>query len=273
MADPLVSFRTVTDLFLVKYELVAGVLTPTPIGIPSAPTSAVLAPGFTTQDLEQTSCQGPTEVILTYLDRTVPELTLGFSSAGPELEAALLNRQAEAVTSETSWVYFTATADAESVPARVDGEFGFSVALQAAATSEAIVYYFDPNTKLSVPLTVVDVAPAAQNEIQIAASLGLTLHADLAATGYQIYGWIPGVTFPNKTKVNDKSPLFYGGYMMGVCFDGTVRQLSCNRLGWFPGGDFTKEPSREMKFRVLADRNSGTGYGYSIDYIPETPVC
>ncbi|NEZ65598.1 hypothetical protein D0962_23050 [Leptolyngbyaceae cyanobacterium CCMR0082] len=272
MADPLASFRTVTDLFLVKYDLVGGILTPTPIGIPSAPSSAVLAPGFTTEDLTQTSCQGPTEVILTYLASTIPELTIGFSSVGPELEAALLNRKAEAVTNEEGWVYFSAVADDTTVAARVDGDFGFSVTAQDA-NSEALVYYFNPDTKLSVPLTIAAGAPAGQDEIQIGAALELTLHADLAATGYQIYGWVPAVVFPNKTKINNRSPLLYGAYMMGVCFDGTVRQLTARRLGWFPGGDFTKEPSREIKFRVLADSNSSTGYGYSIEYIPEAATC
>ena len=274
MADPLLSFRTITECFLVRYDLVSQVLTPTPIALTSNPDAAVLSPGFSVEDLKQTSCKGESQVILTYLNETIPELSLTFGSATPELEAVLLNRQAEAVTSKADgWVYFSAVANSTSIPAKTTGQFGYDVALQTAATSGALVYYIDPSTKLHQLLTVVDTAPSSQNEIQILANLELVLHADLAATGYNIYGYIPDVTFPNATIINSTSSLLYGCFLMGICFDNTVRQLTCGRMSWIPGGDFTKEPSREVKFRVLENIADSTGLGYDITYVPSEIAC
>lgn len=273
MADPLLSFRTVTEAFVVRYDLVGGILTPTPIALPSNPDEAVLAPGFSVEDLKQTSCKGESQVILTYLNETVPELSMSFGSATPEIEAALLNRIAVTEANTEGWVYFSAVADDTAVAAKTAGNFGFDVAAQAPGTSEALVYYIDPDSKLAVPMTIVAGAPAAINEIAIGASLEITISAALAATGYNLYGWVPGVIFPSTTQVGSASPLLYGAFLMGVCFDGTVRQLTAQRLSWIPGGDFTKEPGRQMKFRILADGADKTGLGYSIGYIPQTLDC
>ncbi len=268
MADPILSFRTVTEMFLVRYSLVAGVLTPSPIAIPMNPANVVLAHGMSNQDLRQTSFKGTDEVVYTYLQESIPELSIEFGAASPDIEATLVNRIATTETNAIGWVYFEATANATSVTARTSTEFGFEVAAQTV-NSKALVYYIDPLTKLPKPLTIVASEPTG-DQIAIGASLALTLSSVLAATGANIYGYVPAVTFPNATRIGSTSPLLYGAYIMGICFDETVRQLTCNRLSWMPGGNFEKAPTRSITFRVLPDNTDTTGLGYSIRYLRGT---
>lgn len=269
MADPILAFRTVTEMFLVRYSLVSGVLTPTPIAIPMNPANVTLAHGMSNQDLRQTSAKGTDQVVYTYLQESTPELSIEFGAATPDIEAALVNRIATTETNASGWVYFTAVANATTITGRTTGEFGFEVAAQTAATSKALVYYIDPLTKLPKQLTLADSAPTG-DQIVIGANLALTLSSTLAATGANIYGWVPAVTFANATRVGSTSPVLYAAFVMGVCFDETVRQLTCNRLSWMPGGNFEKAPTRSLNFRVLPDNADTTGLGYSIRYLRGT---
>lgn len=263
MSDPILSMRTLSRMMLVRYGLVEGVLTPYPIAIPMNPENCVLNPGLSNEELKQTSFKGETQTVLTFLSESLPELQLTFGGATPEIEAAMLNRIAATETGQQSWVYFEATATATSVPARVTGQHGFEVALQAAESSAAIVYYIDPLTKLAKQLEVVDATPTG-DQIIIGASLALTLSSALVAAGANIYGWVPGVTFANSTKVGSASPVLYGAYLEGVSFDNTVKTVTCNRLSWMPGGNIEKSPQRTLNFRVLPDSSDTTGLGYSI---------
>lgn len=256
-------------MMLVRYDLVAGVLTPRPIAIPMNPENSVLNPGLSNEELKQTSHKGEVQSVLTYLSETLPELQLTFGGAGPEIEAAMINRIAATETSQESWVYFEASATGPSIAGRVTGQHGFEVALQEEGESEAIVYYIDPLTKLAKPLTVVDATPTG-DELIIGANLALTLSAELVAAGADIYGWVPGVTFANSTKIGSATPVLYGAYLEGVCFDETVRTLTCNRLSWLPGGNFEKAPQRSLNFRVVPDASDDTGLGYSIKYFRGT---
>lgn len=265
MADPIVSFRTVSRMMLVRYGLVSGVLTPYPIAIPMNPENAVLNPGLTNGELKQTSFKGEMQTVLTFLEESNPQLELTFGGATPEIEAAMVNRIAQTETGQQSWVYFEATATATSLPGRVSGQHGHEVALQVAATSLAIVYYIDALTKLARPLTVVDSGPTG-DQIVIGANLALTLSPQLVAAGVNIYGWVPGVTFSNSTRVGSNSPVLYGAYLEGVCFDETVRTLTCNRMSWMPGGNFEKAPGRSLTLKVLPDASDTTGLGYTIRY-------
>jgi hypothetical protein len=250
-------------MMLVRYGLVGGVLTPYPIAIPMNPENAVLNPGLSNEELKQTSFKGETQTVLTFLSESLPELQLTFGGATPEIEAAMLNRIAATETSQQSWVYFEATATSTSIAGRTTGQHGYEVALQVEGASEAIVYYIDPLTKLAKQLTVVDATPSG-DELIIGANLALTLSAELVAAGVNLYGWVPGVTFANSTKIGSESPVLYGAYLEGVSFDNTVKTVTCNRLSWMPGGNIEKAPQRSLNFRVLPDSSDTTGLGYTI---------
>lgn len=252
-------------MMLVRYGLVDGVLTPSPIAIPMNPENAVLNPGLSNEELKQTSYKGETQTVLTFLSESNPQLELQFGGATPEIEAAMVNRIAQTETGQQDWVYFEASATATSIPGRVTGQHGFEVALQVAGTSAAIVYYIDALTKLARPLAVVDSNPTG-DQLIIGANLALTLSPELVAAGVEIYGWVPGVTFSNSTKIGSNSPVLYGAYMEGVCFDETVRSLTCNRMSWMPGGNFEKTPGRSLTLKVLPDASDTTGLGYTIRY-------
>lgn len=268
MADPILAFRTVTEMFLVRYSLVAGVLTPSPIAIPMNPANITLAHGMSNQDLRQTSATGTDQVVYTYLQESTPELSIEFGATTPEIEATLINRIAATEVDAVGWVYFTAVANKTSIAAKSAGEFGHEVAAQTVQ-SKALVYYIDPLTKLAKPLTIVASAPTG-DQIVIGANLALTLSSALAATGANIYGWVPTVTFANATKIGSTSPVLYSAFIMGICFDETVRQLTCNRMSWMPGGNFDKAPTRSLSFRVLPDTTDTTGLGYTIRYLRGT---
>jgi len=269
LADPILAMRSATRMTLVRYSLVNSVLTPTPIALPMNPSSVTLMPGLSNEDLRQTNIYGEDQIVLTFLKESVPELNLEFGAATPEIEAAMINRVAVTEAGTTSFVMFEAVANSEAVLGRTAGEHGFEVALQTADDSQALVYYIDPVSKLHKRITIVDATPTGDQMI-IGANLTLTLSPELAATGYNIYGWVPGVTFTNTTQIGSISPLLYGAFIEGVCFDGTVRQCTCGRLSWMPGGDFSKEPTRSLKFRVLPDGADKTGLGYSITYFTGT---
>jgi hypothetical protein len=233
------------------------------------PENAVLNPGLSNEELKQTSFKGETQTVLTFLSESLPELQLTFGGATPEIEAAMVNRIAATETGQQGWVYFEASATGTSIAGRVAGQHGYEVAAQSAGSSAAIVYYIDALTKLAKPLTVVNSGPTG-DQIVIGANLALTLSAQLVAAGVNIYGWVPGTTFSNSTKVGAESPVLYGAYLEGVCFDNTVRTLTCNRLSWMPGGNFEKAPQRSLNFRVLPDASDTTGLGYTIRYFRGT---
>lgn len=265
MADPILAIRTTTRMFLVRYNLVGGVLTPSPIAIPMNPESVTLNPGMSNGELTQTSYKGEMQTVYTYLESSNPELDINFGAATPEIEAAMVNRIAATETTQTDWVYFEAAATATSLPARATGDFGYEVAAQVEATTEAIVYYIDPLTRLAKPVKVVDATPTG-DEIIIGANLALTLSSALVAAGVNLYGWVPGVSFAKSTKIGNQSPVLYGAFIEGVSFNGTVNHLTCNRLSWMPAGSFDKEPKRALKFKVLPDASDTTGLGYTIRY-------
>jgi hypothetical protein len=227
------------------------------------PENAVLNPGLSNSELKQTSFKGETQTVLTFLEESLPELQLTFGGATPEIEAAMLNRIAATETGQQSWVYFEATATATSLPGRAVGQHGYEVAAQTAGSSAAIVYYIDALTKLAKPLTIVNSGPTG-DQIAIGANLALTLSSQLVAAGVNVYGWVPGVTFSNSTKVGSESPVLYGAYLEGVSFDNTVKTVTCNRLSWMPGGNIEKAPQRSLNFRVLPDAADTTGLGYTI---------
>lgn len=269
MSDPILAMRSVTKMMLVRYSLVNSILTPTPIALPMNPASATLNPGMSNEDLTQTNEKGETQVVLTYLNQSIPELALEFGAATPEIEAAMINRIAATESGTVSFVHFEATALSTSIQGRIQGEHGYEVQLQQAASSQALVYYINPVTKLHQRVAIVDASPVGDQMI-IGEHLAITLSPQLAATGYNLYGWIPAVTFTQTTQISSASPVLYGAFLEGVCFDNTVRQCTCGRLSWMPGGSYTKEPARTLNFRVLPDGADKTGLGYSIGYFPGT---
>jgi hypothetical protein len=233
------------------------------------PAAATLNPGMSNEDLRHTNEKGENQVILTYLNESIPELSLEFAAGTPEIEAAMINRIAATESGTVSFVNFEAVANNTSVAGRISGEHGYEVTLQQAATSEALVYYIDPASKLHKKVEIVDSNPTGDQMI-IGANLALTLSPQLAATDYELYGWVPGVIFSETTQITSDSPLLYGAFLEGVCFDNTIRQCTCGRLSWMPGGSFTKEPGRTLNFRVLPDGQDKTGLGYSISYFSGT---
>lgn len=273
MADPILAFRTVTECFVVRYAYEGSppVLVPKPIALPSNPSNFDLAPGISQTDIKQTSCKGEQQIIFTYGTEVTPEISMSFDVGSIDIESLMINRVPVAGTNFAGWVYFSGIADATSVTGKASGKYGSEVELQVAGDSEAIVYYQNPLTKIAQQLEVVDSAPVG-DQIVIGAGLELTLSSALAATGYNIYGWCPA-TFPDATYFGSESIPMLGVWAMGICFDETVKLFTARRCSFQPGGNFTKEPKRDIKMRVLADPRAKTGYGYDVVQLRSKSDC
>lgn len=273
MADPILAFRTITTCFLSRWAFAGSppVLTQYPIALPANPENFEVTPGIELQDIEQTGCTGENQIIYTYPTKTVPEIKLDFGLATPEIESLIIGRLAETVTNHKGWVYFDGVLNSTTVAAKAAGKWGADVLTQAAATSKALVYYIDPETKLAKQISIVDATPTG-DQMMIEAGLELTFSSALAATGYNYYGWVPS-THAAATILGSKSIPQVSVYATGICFDDTIREFTAAKCSIRPQGSLPKDVKRSVSLRILADPESTTGMGYSIAYLPDLNDC
>jgi len=172
-------------------------------------------------------------------------------------------RVAAVGTSVEGWVYaeFVATSTAP-YPARAVGMVGKGVTAQTT-TSKAQAYYIDPATKLAQKMTVVASAPTAINEVAIGADMAITISTLLAATGYNVYAWVPQV-IASATVLSGTPFGLMSLFAMGLSFDNKARIVIARNITRLAGGGVGAETARDLKFRILPDPTDGTGLGYSI---------
>ncbi|MBL1177685.1 hypothetical protein [Pantanalinema sp. GBBB05] len=267
-------FRTVTRCGIFRQLEVDGVVILVPIGMATPPSKISVNPGDSIEEPQEMALDGTMVVSFSYPKERKGELDLEWGMATLETEALIHDRVAVDLSagSVEGWVYaeFLATAT-NAYPARAAGKLGYGVPAQSAASSKAQIFYIDPDTKLAKKMTVVDSAPASIDEVQIGQHMAISIHSSLAATGRQVYGWVPN-SFTAGT-VLSATPL---GLMtivaQGISFDNKARLMTVKNVSRLPGGAVGSESSRQAKFRILSDVSDGTGLGYSIIDLPKLAV-
>lgn len=266
-------FRTVTRCGVFRQLEVDGVIILVPIGMATPPSKISVNPGDSIEEPQEMALDGTMVVSFSYPKERKGELELEWGMATLETEALIHDRVAVDLSagSVEGWVYaeFLATS-ATPYPARAEGKLGYGVPAQASS-SKAQIFYIDPDTKLAQKMTIVESAPASINEVQIGQHMAFTIHSSLAATGRQVYGWVPN-SFTAGT-VLSATPL---GLMtivaQGISFDNKARLMTVKNVSRLPGGAVGSESTRSAKFRILSDVSDGTGLGYSIIDLPKLAV-
>lgn len=263
MSDAIKCFRTITRCGLFRQIDVAGTIVLVPIGLAVPPQSIMISPGDSIEEPQELALDGREVTSFTYTKAAKAELELKFGMATLEMEALIHGRVAATGTNVNAWVYaeFSATSTTP-YPARAAGMVGKGVLAQTA-TSKAQGYYIDPATKLAQKLTVVASAPTAINEITIGLDMAVTISTLLAATGYDVYLWVPQA-IPTATILSGTPFGVMSMFSMGLSFDNKARIMIARNITRLPGGGVGAETSRDLKFRVLPDPADGTGLGYSI---------
>jgi hypothetical protein len=263
MSDAIKCFRTITRCGLFRQIDVTGTIVLVPVGLAVPPQSIMVSPGDSIEEPQELALDGREVTSFTYTKAAKAELELKFGMGTLEMEALIHGRVAATGTSIDGWVYaeFVATS-VTPYPARAVGMVGKGVTAQTI-TSKAQVYYIDPVTKLAQKMTVVATAPATINEVEIGADMAITISAALAATGYNVYAWVPQV-IASATILSGTPFGILSLFAMGLSFDNKARIMIARNLTRLPGGGVGAETARDLKFRVLPDPTDGTGLGYSI---------
>lgn len=266
-------FRTVTRCGIFRQLEVDGVTILTPIGMAVPPSKININPGDSIEEPQELALTGEMVVSFSYSKERKGEVELEWSMSTLETESLIHGRVVENLSSGTveGWVYAEMLATSTTpYPARAIGKIGYGVPAQAAS-SKAQVYYIDSTTKLAKKMTVVESAPSAIDEVKIDQHMAFTIHSTLAATGTQVYAWVPN-NFSAGTVLSATPLGLLTIVAQGISFDNKARLLQIRNASRLPGGTVGAEPTRQAKMRILPDPADGTGLGYSIIDLPTLAV-
>lgn len=275
MADAKYGLRTISRSLIsrqVTVEVTTGVFATALFPIPQivAPTTLQVNPGIDLLELPGINCRGEEIIELSIPKGRKPELQFEFSVGAPEMDSLIHGHLMTARTTFLGSVFFEAVAESTTVQPRIAGQAGFEVVAQTP-DSTAEVYYVDPITHLARKVALVSATPTG-DQIFIDASLAITLSPELAATGALIRGWVPCV-FSKATVISAKSIGLVSVKAMGIDFNGKYAGFSARNCSVLPGGSFGSDPKKQVKLRILADANDGTGLGYQFYYTNQDLVC
>jgi hypothetical protein len=279
MSNGIKCFRTISRCGIFRQSTDnngATILTPVAMAVP--PQQITINPGDQIDEPKELALDGREVTSFTYPKGQAPELDINFGMATLDVESIIHGRDPVALSGGNveGWQYveFLATSTTP-YPARAVGQLGKGTPAQDSH-SKALFWYIDPATKLAHKMTVLDATaspaptPSAIDEIEIGADIACSISTPLAATGYQVYGWVPN-SFTAGTVLSAKPTGLFQIVAQGISYDNKARLFmarNCTRLTGQVGADST----RQLKFRVLPDPADGTGLGYSIIDLPTLNV-
>lgn len=267
MTNILYTLRKLYRVFLLYQDINS----PKPIAIYANPDDVSLEPGIKTAEIKTTNCTGETVTALSYPDGIEGMLTLSFPSAGPELESLFLGRTWEKRTNVSAPVLLELNSSTDTFAPKTTGYYGYTIAAQIAATTQAKAYYVDPVTKLSTDIEIVDAVVAGDtNSMTIGDGGGGTLSSDLI--GQEIQAVVPAI-FPQATMLTGNQIGLISAYILGINFDGTARVITARNLSVEYGESLKTDPKRQIKFKILRDDRDGTGLGFSMWDLPVKIAC
>lgn len=274
MTDAILGFRTITRAWIDRYvyEGTPPVLVAKPIGLPLPPENADIAPNVAQGEIGGKSMTGELTTELMYVTEAKGQVSMDFGLGTPEIETFIHSRINKSFTDWAEFVYFEATARTATVAAKTTGQYGSTVAAQTAATTKAKAYYIDPDTKLTVPVSVVDATPTG-DQIIIGAGTAITFSPELVEKEAMVRGWVPAI-FAKATAMTQETLKLCGVYMTGVSFDGTMKLFRArNCVPMFGGSISGGQPNRQISFKILPDPGDGTCLGWQWISIPDTVSC
>ncbi|MEH2138573.1 hypothetical protein [Nostoc sp.] len=263
--------RTFSRFGVSRYATIDTETVKIPMPIITTPGTLGIKLNENLQKLKGKNCQGQTVTELAYIDGLDPEISIVCAEAAPEFDTFIHGRLLESATSYVDgFTYFELDATKTTFPARVAGEYGYSVTAQTAEPNTEI-YYIDPVTKLSKVISIVAADPA-DDEMMIGQHLAITLSAELATTGAKIEGWVP-CPIPVATLITAKLLGLVEIKAMGVDFNNKVAGFRARYCSRIPGGDINEKPERQANFNITPDANDGTGLGFQMFYANLDVVC